>query len=224
MRKIFLVALLIAVIACAGVLVALVAFGIISLPGASRDETVIAINDMYLAEIPVYEPTDLTGSFKKGVKLGLEFSLEKDVENAILEYFSVLVYSENQQYSPSAFIIFNEYYDDKGYWNETDPVIPSYTMKLPIKCIFEWQPQWDDGTRGYGISRPHVLPPLNQSGFTVRVTALRIRWLEDGEWKSESFSDVSEEIIEFELPVLNTLTLKGNPSLSEIPIAPDVYP
>ena len=82
-------------------------------------------------------------------------------------------------------------------------------MKLPIKCIFEWQPQWDDGTRGYGISRPHVLPPLNQSGFTVRVTALRIRWLEDGEWKSESFSDVSEEIIEFELPVLNTLTLKG---------------
>ncbi|MCK4498607.1 hypothetical protein KAU25_05370, partial [Candidatus Bathyarchaeota archaeon] len=184
MRKIFLVALLIAVIACAGVLVALVAFGIISLPGASSDETVIVINDMYLAEIPVYEPTDLTGSFKKGVKLGLEFSLEKEVEKVILEYLSVLVYSESQQYSPSAFIS-DQYYDDKGYWNETDPAIPGHIIELPLECIFEWQPQWSDGTRGYGTDRPRVLPPLNQSGVTVRVTALGIRWLEDGEWKSE---------------------------------------
>lgn len=223
MRKIFLVALLIAVIACAGVLVALFEFGVLSLPSGSSDETVIVINDMYLAEVPVYEPTDPTGFFKKGVKLGLEFSLEKDVEKAILEYFSVLVYSESQTYHSSAFIS-DQYYDDKGSWNETDPAIPGHIIKLPLECIFEWEPDWSDGTRGYGVDRPRVLPPLNQRGVTVRVTALGIRWLEDGEWKSEHFTDTAENRIQFELPVLNTLTLKGNPSLNGTEIAPDVYP
>ncbi|UCD96478.1 MAG: hypothetical protein JSV35_00025 [Candidatus Bathyarchaeota archaeon] len=222
MSKIFLVALLIAVIACAAV-VALIASGVISLPPASEDQPVLVLSDMYLKEIPVYEPTDPTSSIRKGVKLGLEFRVEKDAENAALEYIRVLIYSEAEKYSPSAFIS-KEYYDSRGFWNESDPAIPDHTIQLPKDCVFEWQPQWDDGTAGYGENRPQALPPLNQSGLTVRVTALGLRWLENGEWHSEYYSDTSEEIIEFKLPMLNTLTLKGTPSLTGTPIAPNVYP